>query len=40
MHTQNVKTAASESTGRWGLNPKIRQACVIAEQRTYLLELC
>lgn len=40
MHTQNVKTAASESTGRWGLNPKIRQACVIAGQRTYLLELC
>lgn len=40
MHTPNVKTAASESTGRWGLNPRIRQACVIAEQRTYLLELC
>lgn len=40
MHTQNVKTAASESTGRWGLNPKIRLACVIAEQRTYLNELC
>ncbi|EJK1259025.1 ammonia monooxygenase [Salmonella enterica] len=40
MHTQNVKTAASESTGRWGLNPKKRLACVIAEQRSYLLELC
>ena len=40
MHTQNVKTAASESTGRWGLNPKKRLECVIAEQRSYLLELC
>ncbi len=29
-----------ELTGRWGLNPKILQACVVAEQRTYLLELC
>lgn len=40
MHTQNVKTAASESTGRWSLNPKIRLSCVITEQRTYLSELC
>jgi hypothetical protein len=40
MHTQNVKTAASESTGRWGTDPKARLACVIAEQRSYLLELC
>ena len=40
MHTQNVKTAASESTGRWGKDPKSRLVCVIAEQRSYLLELC
>ncbi|MBJ0208931.1 ammonia monooxygenase [Escherichia coli] len=40
MHTQNVKTAASESTGRWGTDPKARLSCVIAEQRSYLLELC
>ena len=40
MHTQNIKTAASESTGRWGSDPKARLACVIAEQRSYLLELC
>lgn len=40
MHTQNVKTAAAESSGRWGKDPKTRLACVIAEQRSYLLELC
>lgn len=40
MHTQNVNTAASESTGRWGSDPKNRLACVIAEQRSYLTELC
>jgi len=40
MHTQNVKTAASESTGRWGTDPKSRLECAIAEQRAYLLELC
>ncbi|ENZ9095840.1 ammonia monooxygenase [Enterobacter asburiae] len=42
MHTQNVnvKTAAQESTGRWGTDPKVRLACVIAEQKSYLLELC
>ncbi|WP_230354322.1 ammonia monooxygenase [Lelliottia sp. WAP21] len=40
MHTQNVNIAASESTGRWGTDPKARQSCVIAEQRSYLLELC
>lgn len=40
MHTQNVKTAAAESSGRWGTDPKARLACVIAEQRSYLLELC
>jgi len=42
MHTQNVnvKTAAQESTGRWGTDPKARLACVIAEQKSYLLELC
>lgn len=39
MHTQNVKTAAAESSGRWGTDPKARLACVIAEQRSYLLEL-
>ncbi|MBH2846936.1 ammonia monooxygenase [Serratia marcescens] len=42
MNTQNVnvKTAAQESTGRWGTDPKARLACVIAEQKSYLLELC
>lgn len=40
MHTQNVKTAAAESSGRWGTDLKTRLACVIAEQRSYLLELC
>ncbi len=40
MHTQNVKIAAAESSGRWGTDPKVRLACVIAEQRSYLLELC
>lgn len=42
MHTRNVnvKTAAQESTGRWGTDPKVRLACVIAEQNSYLLELC
>lgn len=40
MHTQNVKTAAAESSGRWCTDPKARLACVIAEQRSYLLELC
>lgn len=42
MHTRNVnvKTAAQESTGRWGTDPKARLACVIAEQRSYLAELC
>lgn len=41
MHTQNVnvKTAAQESTGRWGTDPKIRLPYVIAEQKSYLLEL-
>jgi hypothetical protein len=40
MNTQNVKTAASESTERWGANPIARLACVIAEQKSYLNELC
>ncbi|MGK3213212.1 ammonia monooxygenase [Enterobacter kobei] len=42
MNTQNVnvKTAAQESTRRWGTDPKARLACVIAEQKSYLLELC
>lgn len=40
MHTQNINTAASESTGRWGSDPKARLVCVIAEQCSYLLELC
>ncbi|EBB6210407.1 MULTISPECIES: ammonia monooxygenase [unclassified Salmonella] len=42
MNTQNVrvKTATKESSERWGANPKARLACVIAEQRSYLAELC
>lgn len=42
MNTQNVKvkTATKESSERWGANPKTRLACVIAEQRSYLDELC
>lgn len=40
MNTQNIKTAASESTERWGNNPEARLACVIAEQKGYLNELC
>lgn len=39
MHTQNVKTAAAESSGRWGADPKARLACVIAEQKAYLSRL-
>jgi hypothetical protein len=42
MNTQNVnvKTATKESSERWGTDPKARLACVIAEQRAYLLEFC
>lgn len=40
MNTQNINTAASESTERWGNNPERRLACVIAEQKSYLNELC
>ncbi|MFS9421562.1 ammonia monooxygenase [Citrobacter sp. C411] len=42
MNTQNVnvKTATKESSERWGANPKTRLASVIAEQRSYLNELC
>ena len=42
MNTQNVnvKTATKESTKRWGTDPKARLACVIAEQKSYLAELC
>jgi len=42
MNTQNVKvkTATRESSKRWGADPKERLACVIAEQRACLLELC
>lgn len=42
MNTQNVnvKTATKESSERWGSDPKARQACVIAEQKSYLIELC
>lgn len=40
MNTQNVKTATKESYERWGTDPKARLACVIAEQRSYLAELC
>lgn len=42
MNTQNVnvKTATKESSERWGATPKTRLACVIAEQRSYLNELC
>lgn len=42
MSTQNVreKAATRESLKRWGTNPKSRLECVIAEQRSYLLELC
>lgn len=40
IHTQHVKTAAAESFERWGTDPKTRLACVIAEQRSYLAELC
>ncbi len=42
MNTQNVnvKTATKESSERWGSDPKARLACVIAEQRLFLAELC
>ncbi|MGG7779900.1 ammonia monooxygenase [Klebsiella aerogenes] len=42
MNTQsvNVKTATKESSERWGNNPARRLACVIAEQKSYLHELC
>ncbi|HHE5972207.1 TPA: ammonia monooxygenase [Citrobacter braakii] len=42
MNTQNVnvKTATRESSERWGADLKARLACVIAEQRSYLDELC
>ncbi|KGT87119.1 ammonia monooxygenase [Erwinia typographi] len=42
MNTQNVnvKTATKESSERWGSDPKARLACVIAEQKSYLIELC
>lgn len=40
MHTQNVKTAAHESSERWGENRPLRLARVIAEQKSYLNELC
>jgi len=42
MNTQNVnvKTATKESTKRWGTDPKARLACVVAEQKSYLAELC
>lgn len=42
MHTQNVnvKTAAPESSERWGADPEKRLARVIAEQKSYLHELC
>lgn len=40
MNTHNVKTAAPESSERWGQNPEKRLVCVIAEQRAYLTELC
>ncbi|EHF4104952.1 ammonia monooxygenase, partial [Salmonella enterica subsp. enterica serovar Newport] len=42
MNTQNVSTkiAAQKSSERWGSDPKARLGCVIAEQRSYLAELC
>ncbi|HEO1574352.1 ammonia monooxygenase [Klebsiella aerogenes] len=42
MNTQNVnvKTATKESSERWRADPKARLACVIAEQKSHLLELC
>ncbi|TDN51510.1 ammonia monooxygenase [Scandinavium goeteborgense] len=42
MHTHNVniKTAAHESSERWGVNPEKRLARVIAEQQSYLNQLC
>lgn len=42
MNTQNVsiKIAAQKSSERWGSDPKARLDCVIAEQRSYLAELC
>jgi hypothetical protein len=41
MNTQNVnvKTATKESSERWGSDSKARLACVIAEQKSYLIEL-
>ncbi|WP_230354327.1 ammonia monooxygenase [Lelliottia sp. WAP21] len=40
MNTQNGNVASKESSSRWGTDPKVRLSCVIAEQRSYLLELC
>ncbi|MCV3773754.1 ammonia monooxygenase [Enterobacter sp. RD4-1-1] len=42
MSTRNVtvKAANSEASKRWGTDPKARLACVIAEQKSYLSELC
>lgn len=39
MNTENFKTAAAESSKRWGGDPKARLICVIAEQKSYLAEL-
>ncbi|EHJ8505884.1 ammonia monooxygenase [Salmonella enterica subsp. diarizonae serovar 47:k:z53:[z84]] len=40
MNTQNINVASKESSSRWGSDPKARLTCVIAEQRSYLDELC
>lgn len=40
MNSQNVNTAASESSERWGENPATRLACFIIEQEFLLGELC
>ena len=39
MHTQNIKTAAAESSRRWGTDTKARLACLIREQKAYFSRL-
>ncbi|EOY4807543.1 UNVERIFIED_ORG: hypothetical protein FHU01_4384 [Citrobacter freundii] len=37
---RNTQNVIQKSAERWGTDPKVRLACVIAEQKTYLNELC
>lgn len=37
---RNTQKTSFKSAERWGNDPKVCLACVIAEQKTYLSELC